>query len=121
MQTDAGRGSGKTKLQKNDIYSKKVLLKAPPPKTKPAKPAKLMIDKCWFHGLEKEKDIRASRITDHDDDPQSGIRAHFKKIMKKPLGLAGWPNKRGIGATSRAANEAAPVASPHMGSQRRSA
>jgi len=83
-QTRAGRFS-KTKLQKCDIYSDRVVFDAPVAKRK----ERCSIDKCWFRGLTKAREIQEKVIHDARRNPKSGVTAVFRKIKKKPLELAG--------------------------------
>jgi len=81
-QTRSGRMS-KTKLLKCDIYSTKVTLAAPE-----AKKERVTLDKCWFKGLTKKKQILEQVITDGEDGG-SGAYAKFLKINKRAQELAG--------------------------------
>lgn len=73
-----------TKLQKCDIYSPRVSFRAP----KGGKET-VVIDKCWFRGLTKKKDILERVIRDSGDDPENGVTVKFRKINTRPLELAG--------------------------------
>ena len=77
-QSRSGRFS-KTKLQKCDIYSTKVRFRAPA-----GKPEIVYVDKCWFAGLTKKKEIRASVLKE-----ENNVRVKFGKINKRALELAG--------------------------------
>lgn len=80
-------GFGRTKLQKCDIYSRRVVLCAPRAKTKQRVP----IDKCWFHGLRTPGEILARLLRDGHTDDTSGVYVVFRRIHTRPLGLAGSP------------------------------
>jgi hypothetical protein len=74
-----------TKLQKSDIYASKVVFEAPAGKERDQVP----VDKCWFQGLTKKEEIAERVITDADDDPACGVVVVYRKILDRPLGLAG--------------------------------
>ena len=76
-QTKSGR-MPKTKLLKCDLYSSKIIFKVPA-----AKKEGVRIDKCWFNGLTKAKEIREQVLVEEN------VRVKFGKIKKRPLELAG--------------------------------
>lgn len=80
----------KTKMLKCDIYSESLVVSAP---IVEGKPEKLKIDKCWFQDLLKPKEIHDHVVTDAADDEKCGVRVVFKKILKRPLELAGSANR----------------------------
>jgi hypothetical protein len=77
-----------TKLQKSDIYTGKVVFEAPAGKERDQIP----VDKCWFQGLTKKEEIAERVIRDGDDDPACGVVVVFRKILDRPLELAGKQN-----------------------------
>jgi hypothetical protein len=77
-----------TKLQKSDIYTTKVVFEAPAGKGRDQVP----VDKCWFGGLLKKEEISEKVIRDGDDDPACGVVVVFRKILDRPLQLAGEAN-----------------------------
>lgn len=83
-QTKSGRFS-KTKLQKCDIYSNSVRFEAPVGKSK----EKVSLDKCFFKGFTRKKEILAAVIHDARNNEKSGVMAVFRKVNKRPLELAG--------------------------------
>ena len=82
-QSAAGR-FGRTRMQKCDLYTGKIVLFAPPVK---GRAESLYCDKCWFQAGIDEKTLREEVFQDAEDDPASGVTVDFKKIMEKPLGL----------------------------------
>ena len=78
IQSQTGKFS-KTKLQKCDIYSNKVIFRAPA-----GKKETVYVDKCWFKGLTKKKEIRERVLREEND-----VRVKFGKINKRALELAG--------------------------------
>lgn len=87
-QTAAG-GFKRTQLMKSDFHGVELRLDAP--KAEP--PDKVVIDKCWFGGLEDQKRILAEVVRDGTRDETSGARALFRKINKAPLGIGGTPQR----------------------------
>lgn len=83
-QTQPG-GFKETKLQKSDIFTKKVVFEAPVGKERDQVP----IDKCFFVGLTKKEEIGERVIRDGNDDPACGVVVIFRKILDRPLQLAG--------------------------------
>ena len=81
---------GRTLISKCDFQCEKVVLHAP---TAPGKAESIPCDKCWFGGEVKEKVIRERFFTDRDDDPGCSVAIDLKKIMAKPLNLAGTVNR----------------------------
>lgn len=77
-----------TKIQKSDVYTSKVVFEAPAGKGRDQVP----IDKCWFQGMTKKDEIAEKVIKDGDDDPACGVVVVFRKILDRPLGLAGERN-----------------------------
>lgn len=77
-----------TKIQKSDIYTTKVLFEAPAAKQRDLIP----VDKCWFGGLTKKEEIAERVITDGEDDPACGVVVVYRKILDRPLELAGKQN-----------------------------
>lgn len=86
-QTQPGRFKD-TKLQKSDIYTTKVVFEAPVGKQRDQVP----VDKCWFGGLTRREEIAEKVIRDGDDDPECGVVVVFRKILDRPLDLAGKTN-----------------------------
>jgi len=74
-----------TKVQKCDIYSRQVLFQAPAGKSRET----VILDKCWFKGLKSSKEILEKVISDADDSESNGVSAKFRKVMERPLELAG--------------------------------
>jgi hypothetical protein len=85
-QTKPG-GFKRTQVMKSDFHGVEVRLEAPKAET----PDKVVIDKCWFGGLEDEKRILEEFVRDGSRDEASGARALFRKINKSPLGIGGTP------------------------------
>ncbi|MHC4956849.1 MAG: hypothetical protein ACYTGN_00640 [Planctomycetota bacterium] len=77
-QSASGRMS-KTKLQKSDIYSTRVSFKVPPGEKEGVR-----LDKCWFKGIVKKKEILEKVIR-----AEGEVIVKFGKINKRPLELAG--------------------------------
>ena len=73
-----------TKLQKCDVYAKEVVFFSPRGKGRET----VLIDKCWFSGHTRVKDILAQVIKDAADDEKCGVAAHFVKLKRRPLGFA---------------------------------
>lgn len=85
FQTTVAGGLGRTKVQKCDIYSNKLVFRAPPRASK----QRILVDKCWFRDLTRAKDVDARIVVDGKDDEDCGAVATLKSIKKKPLQLAG--------------------------------
>jgi hypothetical protein len=85
-QTKSG-GFKRTTITKCDFYDVQLRLEAPTADT----PDKVVIDKCWFSGIEDPEEILAHAVKDGTTDQSSGARAHFRKINKRPLCIGGEP------------------------------
>ena len=85
VQQKAGRHKG-TKLQKCDFYCDEISVWAPVQK---GKSDTVKVDKCWFKGIEKAKDVHAKFLRDGNDDPKNGAKFALKKVNKRALELAG--------------------------------
>jgi hypothetical protein len=84
-QTEAG-GFKKTQVQKSDFHGGALVLKAPrvdPPVDR------IPVDKCWFQGRVKEKEILGRDIQDGHTDQTSGAFVVFRKINERELKLGG--------------------------------
>jgi hypothetical protein len=86
-QTQPG-GFKDTKIQKTDVYTGKLIFEAPPGKQRDQIP----VDKCWFQGVTKKEEIADRVIEDGNDNPDCGVVVVFRKIMERPLELAGKHN-----------------------------
>jgi len=75
----------RTKLQKSDFYCETLILCGPPR----ARKQRVLIDKCWFKGLTRAKDINEEVIQDAKDHKNWGAVAMFRQIKKQPLMLGG--------------------------------
>jgi len=84
-QDEAGRFAG-TKVMKCDFYTTNVMVWAP---GGGGNEEKLVLDKCWFKGIEKADEVHATVIKDGNDDPTNGVRVALQKILERPLELAG--------------------------------
>ncbi len=77
---------GKTKILKCDIYSDKMVARAP----KNEKTSeRVYVDKGYFKGKTREKQLRTGLIVDGKDDPENAAVFKFKKFNERPLELAG--------------------------------
>ncbi|MHC4955443.1 MAG: hypothetical protein ACYTGZ_16445 [Planctomycetota bacterium] len=85
-QTAAGKFK-KTKIQKSDFINCKLILKAP---RVGKKKDKIPVDKCFFGGRTKKKDILGRDIHDGHTDETSGAFVVFRKINDRALGLGGY-------------------------------
>lgn len=77
-----------TKVQKSDMYTGKIVFEAPSGKQRDQVP----VDKCWFHGMTNRDEIAEKVIKDGNDDPACGVVVVFRKILERPLELAGRQN-----------------------------
>lgn len=73
-----------TKLQKCDVYAKEVVFFGPRDKKREV----VLLDKCWFRGHTRVKDIQADVIKDAGDDERCGVTTHFVKLKQRPHRLA---------------------------------
>jgi hypothetical protein len=85
-QTNPG-GFKNTRVMKCDFHGVEVRLEAPKCET----PDKVVVDKCWFGGLERPEEILQQAVRDGARDEACGVRALFRKINKRPLGIGGTP------------------------------
>jgi len=88
-QSQAGRFR-RTKLQKCDFHRTSLVFKAP---RAGKKQDRIPIDKCWFGGLTKKKQILARYIEDGHTQATSGVYVVFRKINKRELKLGGRTTK----------------------------
>jgi hypothetical protein len=86
MKQAAAGNFGRTLISKCDFQCEKIVLYAP---AAPGKAESIPCDKCWFGGEVKEKAVREKFFTDREDDPGCSVAIDLKKIMEKPLNLAG--------------------------------
>ena len=82
----------KTKISKSDFHGAVLTLKAP---RDGKKKDKVPVDKCWFNGRTKKKEIVGRDIRDGTVDEQSGAYVVMRKINKRPLGLGGMSTDAG--------------------------
>jgi hypothetical protein len=75
----------RTKVQKCDIYTPRVVFHAPPGKSKERVP----LDRCWFRGLTRSQEISERIIRDGNDEAQCGVYVVLGKVNDRPLELAG--------------------------------
>jgi hypothetical protein len=76
----------KTKISKCDFHGSVLHLTSP--RVKKTKD-KVPVDKCWFMGRTKAKEIVGRDIRDGTVNEKSGAYAVMRKINKRPLGLGG--------------------------------
>lgn len=88
LRQSAAGGFRKTKLSKCDFYCGKLVLSAPAGRTQ-----RVMVDKCWFRGRPKAKDVDTHVVVDGKDDKECSVVASYKALKKKPLELAGKANQ----------------------------
>lgn len=84
-QTEAGR-FGKTDISSCDFHGNVVRLLAPP---RANKTEKLVLDHCYFRGMEDPETICAELVEDATRNPETGVVAGFKKVVTDPMGLGG--------------------------------
>jgi hypothetical protein len=77
----------RTMISKCDFYGVQLRLEAPTSDS----PDKVVIDKCWFSGLDDPDRILEEAVKDGTTDQSSGARALFRKINKRPLCIGGEP------------------------------
>ena len=70
-------------VQKSDVYSNRLVFEAADGKTREI----VTIDKCWFRGLTKKKDIEQKIIA------AKNTKIVWKKINKRPLELGGMADR----------------------------
>ena len=84
LQSKAG-GFAKTKVMKCDLYSKRIVFRAPSdPKVADA----VVLDKCWFEG-ERDTGAIAARVVDGEDEKDNNVRVRWVNPLERPLELAG--------------------------------
>ncbi|MHC4939338.1 MAG: hypothetical protein ACYTHK_10245 [Planctomycetota bacterium] len=76
----------KTKISKCDFHGSVLHLNAP---RDGKKKDKVPVDKCWFNGRTKVKEIIGRDIRDGSVNEQSGAYVVMRKVNKRPLGLGG--------------------------------
>jgi hypothetical protein len=84
-QSEAGKLK-KTNISKCDFHGSVLTLKAP---RDGKKKDKVPVDKCWFMGRTKAKEIVGKDIRDGTVDETSGAYAVMRKINDRPLELGG--------------------------------
>lgn len=84
-QREAGKLK-KTLISKCDFHGSVVTLKAP---RDGKKKDKVPVDKCWFNGRTKAKEIVGKDIRDGSIDEANGAYAVMRKINERPLGIGG--------------------------------
>ena len=84
---------GSLKITKCDIYSRSVVLRAA--KGDSSVIARILFDRCYWGGLLDPRKILEEVVTDGDDESDNATRARIGKIQKRPVGLAGLPERMG--------------------------
>jgi hypothetical protein len=77
---------GRTTIKNVDVRSDKLVLFSP---AQGKQAERVILEHCWFGGLEDPEAIRASIVEDCGQNPESGVLCTFKKTSASPLGFGG--------------------------------